>query len=757
MGGINGNGKPDDPGPREILATARRYVAAGCSVIPLKTDGSKAPAIAWKDFQAAQPLDSTLVEWFGGPIRRGIGIPCGIASGNLIVLDNDSSDVFEEYCEIVKSHDPDLYESLPIIRTPGGGNHIPVRCEQEVEGNQKLALRAVEVPEGTKGAKQDGDRWILVKVIFETREQGGQIVAPGGPLSVHATGKPYLFIKGSIEGIPTVTKNQLDFLLNIARNFNEYHPREEQGSERADYKKAEKREADGLRPGDDYNVRGDVESVLLNHGWTVSHRRGSTVFLRKPGARGRGHHATLHAVAHNVFYNFSTSVVHFDDNHGYSAFEVYTRLEHNNDHTSAARALAALGYGAQRERKEYCEDQPAKTPRQKPREKLSEAERKARAAILREAAQTAEARAADILGLTYSRYLGRLWAEANLSPESRDLLFTLEIMASGDDESEFYYADLYPDLYKSDDSDFEWTATGGKLLKSSKRKRLRDRFLRLEAEQAEAGITFCYLTEGHLDEFDNPVPSRVKLYSRSLIEEGLVLAETLSGFARHKKETRLEAIAQIVREKSGKAYLKKPQKLRSQDKKISDGLKRTKGNLDATLERMKRRGDPEEHQWKAVMEILPAGLVEFIKKQGVDEHLGAENRVTCKSGVSGAESTDDFADFPKTCTKSAADDPVARGIWERVEARHQRDPERPPPVKCGPAIWRNADHDEPVTVLGECLPREPSGRRYVRIEGSNAGVPLDEIFYDESKPFSQMSNDEIFDDIENSFQAEGVH
>jgi hypothetical protein len=320
---------------------------------------------------------------------------------------------------------------------------------------------------------------------------------------------------------------------------------------------------------------------------------------------------------------------------------------------------------------------------QKPREKLSDAERKARAAKLREAAQSPEARAAEVLGQTYSRYLGRLWAEANLSPESRDLLYTLEIMAAGGDEAEFYYADLYPDLYKSDDSDFEWTATGGKLLKSSKRKRLRDRFLRLEAEQAEAGITFCYLTEGHLDEFDNPVPSRVKLYSRPLIEEGLVLAETLPGFARAKKETRMYAIAQIVREKSGKAYLKKPQKLRSQDKKISDGLKRTKGNLDATVERMKKRGDPEAHQWKAVMEILPAGLIEFIKKQGVDEHLGAENRVTSKSGVSDAESTDDFAGFPKTRRNSAAADPVARGIWERVEARHTKEPDRrgSPPIR----------------------------------------------------------------------------
>ena len=115
--------------------------------------------------------------------------------------------------------------------------------------------------------------------------------------------------------------------------------------ERTEYKQAERRAGEGLRPGDDYNERGDVESVLLNHGWQVARRAGSTVFLRKPGKRGRGHQATLHAVAHNVFFCFSTSAPPFDDLRGYSAFQVYAMLEHNGDFSAAAKALSALGYG----------------------------------------------------------------------------------------------------------------------------------------------------------------------------------------------------------------------------------------------------------------------------------------------------------------------------------------------------------------------------------------------------------------------------
>ena len=47
------------------------------------------------------------------------------------------------------------------------------------------------------------------------------------------------------------------------------------------------------------------------------------------------------------------------------------------------------------------------------------------------------------------------------------------------------------------------------------------------------------------------------------------------------------------------------------------------------------------------------------------------------------------------------------------------------------AIWRNKDHDQPVTVIGDA--GEHGGRRYKRIEGSNTSVPEDELEYTEGK------------------------
>jgi hypothetical protein len=89
---------------------------------------------------------------------------------------------------------------------------------------------------------------------------------------------------------------------------------------------------------------------LLNHGWTVSHRRSSIVYLRKPGKTGKGHNATLNAVAPNWFYCFSTSAAPFAHQRGYSAFQVYTLLEHEGDYKAAAKALAQQGFGSKKKK-----------------------------------------------------------------------------------------------------------------------------------------------------------------------------------------------------------------------------------------------------------------------------------------------------------------------------------------------------------------------------------------------------------------------
>ena len=364
MSGVNGNGKPrlddwPDPSAEEVLATARNVVASGISVIPISDDGGKRPdgrvlprerdpkdsqwKATWKPFQTRKSTDEELMEWFGGPVRRGLAYVCGEVSLNLEVINCDDALLCPEYLDYHKTHDPELYARLVIIETPSGGRHLLYRCEK-VGGNQKLAMSAVEVPEGTPGAKKYGDRWIKLEVLFETRGQGGYIVAPGSPLCVHPDGKPYRFIKGSFETIPTITPTERELLLGLARALNEYQPTEEK-REKTEYKQASQTSDDDSLPGKDYDQRGDPLQDLLDGGWTVERRQGSAIFLRKPGAKGPSHHATLHAVAPNVFYCFSTSAAPFEPDRGYSPFQVRALLKHNGDFKAAARELAAQGYG----------------------------------------------------------------------------------------------------------------------------------------------------------------------------------------------------------------------------------------------------------------------------------------------------------------------------------------------------------------------------------------------------------------------------
>jgi len=50
-------------------------------------------------------------------------------------------------------------------------------------------------------------------------------------------------------------------------------------------------------------------------------------------------------------------------------------------------------------------------------------------------------------------------------------------------------------------------------------------------------------------------------------------------------------------------------------------------------------------------------------------------------------------------------------------------------VRLGPGLWRNADHDEHVTVRADAGVRS-DGRRYVLIEESASEIPFDEIVYE---------------------------
>src|SRR5262249_38766286 len=186
-----------------LLELAQQLRGSGLSVIPVAADGTKRPdLLTWKEYQTRRPSDEELRRFFSNGC--GIAVICGQVSGQLELLDFETGAPFEEWRSLVREHEADLISSLVIIRTPSLGWHALYRCEQRVEGNQKLAKRT----DGT--------------VLIETRGEGGYFLTVGCPPACHPSGKIYQYEQGRLRHIPTITSKQRGLLLDVARSFNEY-------------------------------------------------------------------------------------------------------------------------------------------------------------------------------------------------------------------------------------------------------------------------------------------------------------------------------------------------------------------------------------------------------------------------------------------------------------------------------------------------------------------------------------------------------
>jgi Bifunctional DNA primase/polymerase, N-terminal len=155
-----------------IRHEARRLVAAGPSVIPIRRDGTKGPALdTWRPYQRVPPNAVMLASWF----RHGEGLAVigGAVSGHVVVLDFDAPELFAPWCALVERLCPGLVARLPLVRTPSDGRHLYYRC-QIMAGNLKLAQRL-----GARGTPE---------TVIETRGEGGiRLLHPHLPRAIPYT------------------------------------------------------------------------------------------------------------------------------------------------------------------------------------------------------------------------------------------------------------------------------------------------------------------------------------------------------------------------------------------------------------------------------------------------------------------------------------------------------------------------------------------------------------------------------------------
>src|SRR5215813_13651248 len=147
------------PPQNDLLAGVLRLRSAGLATIPIRTDGSKRPAISpWTQYEERLPTEGELQKWFGNGKRYGVALVGGKVSGNLEILDFDETELIAEWRVLVEEAAPGLLDRLPQVETPAGGLHVFYRSA-EIAGNTKLAQREVEAPAETKGARQRDGRW----------------------------------------------------------------------------------------------------------------------------------------------------------------------------------------------------------------------------------------------------------------------------------------------------------------------------------------------------------------------------------------------------------------------------------------------------------------------------------------------------------------------------------------------------------------------------------------------------------------------
>ncbi len=323
-----------------LLDLAGGCVQAGFSVIPIRGDGSKAPALAWTAYQQQRPTSEELHAWFHPDTGRyrhgGLALVCGQVSGGFEVLDFDVAEAFEEFRTLLGDRGQEgLLQRVSLTHTPRPGVHLGLRSPCP-ERNQVLARR----PRGPAPFRCD------VITLCETRGQGGYVLAPGCPACCHPAGQTYRPFDGL--GVPLAQLAPLHpderaLLLETARLL---APRQtELGNQPGDELVVSPHRG-GTRPGDVFNSNGPPWGELLEPaGWErvredVAHL---ITYWRRPGKRGPGHSATTSSryssYGESLFYVFSTKAPPFEAGKAYTRFAVWALLYHHGDFRAAARAL----------------------------------------------------------------------------------------------------------------------------------------------------------------------------------------------------------------------------------------------------------------------------------------------------------------------------------------------------------------------------------------------------------------------------------
>lgn len=313
----------------DIINRAIQLATGGISVIPV-APGGKNPAIPWKKYQQTPATTTEILDWYTRHPDWGLGVICGKVSGNLemLELEGRAQHLENDICELAENSNlGELFSAVAYMgwseESPSGGVHYFYRTEQPTAGNTQLAKTA------------DG------KILAETRGEGGFVVVAPTDGTHHQTRKPWT-IRTNVT-VPALTADQHEALWALFQSQNQHLPADPEPQ----HATASTDGLGGVRPGDDYETKTSWEQILTPHGWTPVFTTGNTTYWRRPDKRTGISATTGHATDRDRLYVFTTSTS-FQPETPYTKFGAYTLLNHHGDHTAAAAALTAEGYGQPR-------------------------------------------------------------------------------------------------------------------------------------------------------------------------------------------------------------------------------------------------------------------------------------------------------------------------------------------------------------------------------------------------------------------------
>lgn len=325
------------------IRTAKAYSKEGYSVIPVTSE--KVPAIRnWGIWQTRPMTDIECEQHFQDCF--GIALLMG-GTKRLTAIDFDlkydlSTDLFDRF---KKSLPVELLKKMYVQTTKNGGYHF-VFSSPIVEPNQKLASRYTTADEKHQTYikayqdPQNKDKALKMalndkmRVLIETR--GGSNTICGGYVLISPT-SGYVHTHGKFNEI---SEGDYHLILETARMFNQVV------EEKKDIRLDKYVEWD-LSPFADYNLRGDVLSVLYASGWEECRNGyGNSVRLRRAGAVTSASSALFDPQT-RLFNCFSTSTS-FDVNRSYSPSDVFVELEAEGDASLAFKKLIGLGFGIEK-------------------------------------------------------------------------------------------------------------------------------------------------------------------------------------------------------------------------------------------------------------------------------------------------------------------------------------------------------------------------------------------------------------------------